>query len=52
MKEAIVLFFWGLACAICLTIAGVLVYLAKDGWGWFLFGGIIIFGSLKYKSET
>lgn len=31
--------------------AGILAYQGKDGWGWFLFAGILLIGSLPYKEE-
>jgi hypothetical protein len=32
-----------LACIVCFGIAGALAFNGQDGWGWFLFAGVVIF---------
>lgn len=50
-KENVMLSIWGTACLICL-FAGVYMCIKDiEGWGWFLFSGVIVFASLSYSSD-
>ena len=35
----------------CIGVAGYLAVQSKEGWGWFLFVGLLCAGSVSFKSD-
>lgn len=50
-KENVMLSIRGTACLICLFAGAYMCIKGIEGWGWFLFSGVIVFASLSYSSN-
>jgi len=37
---------------LCVSISGYLIINEKDGWGWFLFVGILSIGGISYNEKN
>jgi uncharacterized membrane protein HdeD (DUF308 family) len=51
MKYAVAVIASNLVSLACVGIAGYLVAHSKDGWGWFLFIGVICVATVKFKGK-
>lgn len=51
MKDMVVVIVYMLALIAMFSIVGFLIYQGKDGWGWILFVGLLIFGNINISMK-
>lgn len=40
-----------IASILCVIIAGLMLYLGKGGWGWFLFAALLLSTTVEFKEK-
>lgn len=52
MRTVLLYFIAHLAGGICVTPSAILAFNGKEGWGWFLFIGLLLSGGVSIKTHN